>query len=175
MYVESKKRYVVIFERWSERIFSQDLEYFDNMNGMKKHIDLINSIYGEEDGTDRFGNVIHTGFVVLDFLKEKILQWGKSERIWKFSKRMKPLELKDNFFRKDDEIPKDYKWDSGEYEGWLQYRWGDGKNAVGYKEVKKYNASKKCSVDNIGEEYDEQDKFDRQIEKEKLKIIQDRW
>lgn len=36
----------------------------------------------------------------------------------------------DFFFRGPLEIPEDYKWDVGEYEGWLQFRWGDGKNAV---------------------------------------------
>lgn len=36
----------------------------------------------------------------------------------------------DFFFRGPGEVPEDYKWDDGEYEGWLQYRWGDGKNAL---------------------------------------------
>jgi len=36
----------------------------------------------------------------------------------------------DFFFRGPSEIPEDYKWDTGEYEGWLQFRWGDGKNAI---------------------------------------------
>ena len=40
----------------------------------------------------------------------------------------------DNLFRGEDEIPKGYIFDNGEYEGWLQYRWGDGKNAVNCKE-----------------------------------------
>lgn len=38
----------------------------------------------------------------------------------------------DFFFRSPGEIPEDYKWDVGEYEGWLQYRWGDGLNKIDY-------------------------------------------
>lgn len=44
------------------------------------------------------------------------------------------LKTLDNWFREPNEVPKDYKWDIGEFEGWLQFRWGDGKNAVGYVE-----------------------------------------
>jgi hypothetical protein len=33
-------------------------------------------------------------------------------------------------FRGNNEIPNDYKWDDGEYIGWLQYRWGNGLNAI---------------------------------------------
>lgn len=36
----------------------------------------------------------------------------------------------DFFFRGPNEVPPDYKWDDGEYDGWLQFRWGDGKNAI---------------------------------------------
>ena len=53
------------------------------------------------------------------------------------NKKLKPslhfedkLEKMDFFFRGPDEVPKDYKWDEGEYKGWLQFRWGDGKNAI---------------------------------------------
>ena len=40
------------------------------------------------------------------------------------------LRMLDEFFRGENEIPKNYVFDTGEYEGWLQYRWGDGKNAI---------------------------------------------
>ena len=42
----------------------------------------------------------------------------------------KDLKLLDTLFRKPGEIPEDYKWDNGEYEGWLQFRWGNGLNAI---------------------------------------------
>jgi hypothetical protein len=44
------------------------------------------------------------------------------------------LSKLDFFFRGPHEVPEDYKWDTGEYEGWLQFRWGDGKNAITYGE-----------------------------------------
>lgn len=67
--------------------------------------------------------------------------------------------------------------DEGEYDGWLQFRWGDGKNAIGYKEKKE----KRNNDENLYEEFDnneqfdEQAIFDKQIEKEKLKLIENRW
>lgn len=36
----------------------------------------------------------------------------------------------DFFFRGPSEIPPNYEWDEGEFQGWLQFRWGDGKNAI---------------------------------------------
>lgn len=47
----------------------------------------------------------------------------------------------DFFFRGPYEVPEDYKWDTGEYEGWLQFRWGDGKNAIIYGEEQKETPS----------------------------------
>ena len=43
------------------------------------------------------------------------------------------LRVKDYLFRDENVVPDDYVWDGiGEYEGWLQYKWGDGKNAIDY-------------------------------------------
>lgn len=36
----------------------------------------------------------------------------------------------DFFFRGPLEVPENYNWDIGEYDGWLQFRWGDGKNKI---------------------------------------------
>jgi hypothetical protein len=45
------------------------------------------------------------------------------------------LQWTDRFFRDPTEIPDDYAWDDPEeYDGWLQYRWGDGKNSLTYRE-----------------------------------------
>ncbi len=93
------------------------------------------------------------------------------------------LELKDIFFRGNNEVPEDYQWDSGEYEGWLQYRWGDGKNAINYEnrnELKKINESKallreSINSSTISEEELIQNKFDKDIEKELSCQKIDRW
>ena len=99
------------------------------------------------------------GWLLLDFEKcviEKIggckfmfypftgkYRTGSLSRYKSVSRNIKnDLSLRDYFFRGDDEIPKDYKWDTGEYEGWLQFRWGDGKNSLTYVEP----SSKKESI-----------------------------
>ena len=76
------------------------------------------------------------GFAIIDFGNEKIIEVSKEVSrdidFWKrpLSSAEHSLEIKDKLFRGDDEIPKDYKWDNGEYAGWLQYRWGNGLNAI---------------------------------------------
>ena len=75
------------------------------------------------------------GFAIIDFGDEKILEVSKSvSRDIDFWRQpltsSNSLSIKDQLFRGDDEIPKDYKWDDGEYAGWLQYRWGNGLNAI---------------------------------------------
>ena len=53
-------------------------------------------------------------------------------------------------FRGKDEIPEDYKWDVGEYEGWLQYRWGNGLNAIERED--EINEQKRADAARIREE-----------------------
>lgn len=175
MYAKNTKRFMVIFQKWSDRIFNQEVEEFDKLSETDDYIKLINEVYCNENETDRFGNKIYIGYVVLDFLKEKVLKWGKEEKLYKIGKINGSEMVKDFFFRRDDEIPKDYKWDDGEYEGWLRFRWGDGKNAVGYKKNKPKAKIEVSDIQNIPIEIDEQEVFDKQIEKEKLKRIENRW
>ena len=73
------------------------------------------------------------GYLVADCETEKIIKWGH-DCLRVYNKESDIRRIKDWIFRKDDEIPKDYKWSNGEYEGWLQYRWGDGLNAIKYGE-----------------------------------------
>jgi len=82
---------------------------------------------------------------------------------------------RDILFRGDDEIPKDYKWDKGEYEGWLQYRWGDRKNAIVKDPKPKNNNPQKITVQEtktIAEEIE--DKYNRLEELERLKIYNEK-
>lgn len=92
------------------------------------------------------------GYVILDYEKKEIVNiYGdgcrlynieavrKGQKRYKFKRYYLTIDkfsdrrlIKDMFFREKDEIPSKYKWDDGEYEGWLQYRWGDGKNAINY-------------------------------------------
>lgn len=76
------------------------------------------------------GEYQHWGYVTLDFEEEKILgqyhtKFNDDWKQWRSN-----LDLLNTYFLKDGEIPKDYVWDEGEYEGWLQYRWGNGLNKI---------------------------------------------
>jgi hypothetical protein len=98
------------------------------------------------------------------------------------------LRMLDEYFRGDDEIPKGYVFDYGEYEGWLQFRWGDGKNAVKCDEPvckrprkKKYGLHEQYNEDDYDELENEiqaelmQDKFNAQMEKEEIVKKLERW
>lgn len=188
MYKENKKRFMIIFNTWSEYSFSEDITEFDNLEDTQEHINLIEEVYKDYDEKDSKGYSKKIGYVLLDFSKQKILKWGNSGEIYRCGRKYDKLELKDIFFRGNDEIPEDYQWDSGEYEGWLQYRWGDGKNAINYGEnketLKKFTGSKISTLDNPSDNEEDlltseedivQDKFNRDIEKELLCQKIDRW
>ena len=65
-------------------------------------------------------------------------------------------------FRGKGEIPEDYKWDVGEYEGWLQFRWGNGLNAI--EKEDEINRQKKIEADNKRLEREAERKaFDEEI------------
>jgi hypothetical protein len=92
---------------------------------------------------------------------------------------------RDYVFRDKDEIPKNYKWDDGEYDGWLQYRWGDGKNAIDYEEKHKEAIKKMVKEfppERFEQEYmccdfpeDMEDKFAKEQEREQMKLKENRW
>jgi len=111
------------------------------------------------------------------------ITWG-GEKLYNYDSRTDKRVLKDILFRGPDEVPEDYKWDDGEYEGWLQFRWGDGKNAVGYVEK---NTSKNNAHNNepLEDDYDHgeyedwgdsvEDEYMRKETKELEKRLEDRW
>lgn len=70
------------------------------------------------------------GYIILDYEKNEIVKMGGDKHPDFSSNYKTDLRLKDILFRRNDEIPNDYKWDNGEYEGWLQFRWGNGLNAI---------------------------------------------
>ena len=69
------------------------------------------------------------GYLIFDYQDSKIVNMV-GDKHPDFKNYKKDLELLDILFRKPGEIPEDYKWDNGEYEGWLQFRWGNGLNAI---------------------------------------------
>ena len=176
--MKHKCRYMVIFDKWNQYDFHEDKVEYDDFQELNDDLQvLVDEVFSEiphpklakeyeyrlKKGTpvglyqwdwgSKTANEYLWGYAVLDFEKEEVIKWG-GDNLRNWSKFSNPLRLKDTFFRGEDEIPIDYKWDSGEYEGWLQFRWGDGKNAIDYvptedelrkeKEKKKCEASKKC-------------------------------
>lgn len=178
--MEHTKRYMVIFDIWTDRTFSEEKNEFDTEKEWKEYVSLINSIYeNAEPSYDRYGKKKEWGYVVLDFVTENILKWSSTGKIFKASKVRNKLELKDIFFRGENEIPKNYQWDDGEYEGWLQYRWGDGKNAIDYEERKQKTTKKNDKIQPLSEEVDEgellQDLYDKKLTRERIMDKIDKW
>ena len=137
----------------------------------------VNEHFDFSDGNARFW-----GYVLLDFEEEKILGVYHDKRdLWINWKT--DLSLLDKLFRKPGEIPENYKWDEGEYQGWLQYRWGNGLNAIEVEDKRNEQKNKKPSKSTtlptkleVTEEIDDlENKFSKQIEKEEKLRKLDRW
>lgn len=131
------------------------------------------------------------GYIVLDFELYKIVRVGgygfyvhvniptskyNYTHIINKNRIGNTAECRDYFFRDVDKVPDDYKFDDGEYKGWLQFRWGGGENAIDYVAPPKQNKPK-IEIDEFNEYHDEIDdyklienKFDDLIDKEKQKI-----
>ena len=71
------------------------------------------------------------------------------------------MSNKDYFFRDTDICPDEYIWKEGEYNGWLQFKWGDGKNAINYVKPQKQKIKK---VQNIVKEDEELNVGDYEVE-----------
>ena len=125
---------------------------FDTESEWKEEVRLIEKVYADTPRpyeVEKEGSKWHNkiwefeinsrfwGYLVLDFVKERVVKVG-GDGIYEYHKNgigswrsgAVSLRMLDEFFRGENEIPKNYVFDTGEYEGWLQYRWGDGKNAI---------------------------------------------
>lgn len=150
------KRFVLIFNIWDDKKYHTDYTEFDTEEEYKHETKLINEIYGitprpqkvskEENYRRRYGNkeyivsfvggAKYWGYIVIDFEKNEIIKIG-NDGLKEYGKKIS-LAMKDYYLRKPGEIPEDYKFECRpEYDGWLQYRWGNRKNAVDYVEPPK--------------------------------------
>lgn len=122
---------------------------FDTESEWKEEVGLIEDVYADTPKPYKVeieGSKYHEktwefeinsrfwGYLVLDFDEERVVKVG-GDGIYEYHKNgigreLVNLRMLDELFRGEDEIPKNYVFDTGEYEGWLQYRWGDGKNAI---------------------------------------------
>ena len=82
MYKENTKRFMIIFNTWSEYSFSEDITEFDNLEDVQEHINLIEEVYKDYDGKDSKGYSKKFGYVLLDFSKQKILKWSNYGEIY---------------------------------------------------------------------------------------------
>ena len=199
------------YSEWSDLdiknnpIFIDSEKYeFDTIEELNEHIELFKSLCSEYERpqikTEGRGKWNKTKEYVFDNPNKRLwgylygdretmtLTWGH-DKLAKYNKKSDRRELYDILSRGPDEIPKDYKWDDGEYEGWLQFRWGDGKNAIDYIEPEK----PKKNDEVIEEEFDNgeniymddyfDDSFAEEVEnayakiesKELIKKLEDRW
>ena len=176
---------------WKEEVKLIEEVYADTPRPIEVEIpgDKWHSKQWQFEIEDRFW-----GYLVLDFEKEKILKVGH-DGIFKYHQngintwRSEAISLRmlDDLFRGEDEIPNGYIFDNGEYEGWLQYRWGDGKNAVNCNEPsckpkkKRYGKHEQFDEDDADELDNEiqaeliQDKFNTQMEREEIVKKLERW
>ena len=190
------------WQRKNRFIFESEKLEFDTIEEAKEYINLFESICSEYERPEKEPKKPYSNSerkYIFDSPNKKLwgwllgdretrnLVWGH-DKLYKYSNKTNKLELFDFLFRGPDEIPKDYKWDIGEYDGWLQFRWGDGKNAIGYVEPENEKKIKNNEeelyeiidddlyIDINDREYENiENNFLKEEDKEKLRLLADRW
>jgi len=179
--IDRPKKYVVLFSSWYEDNTTKSFSCteFDTLDEALEEAKLINKLYNDTPKPVKIYKEIQSrysskrkwyvkdnykwdfsnggyfwGYVVIDMINQKFIKITNGLRIFGYKLTAKPdLIDYDMFFRGEDEIPQDYEWDErGEYEGWIQFRWGDRKNALDYVEPPK---KERPGVTEIREFYDE--------------------
>jgi len=203
------KRYVLITNIWgrqADKVYGWDYKHpesnlicvdeekweFDTMEELNNYLELFKDYCSIFVKAERIKKYTHTGPLQWKFDSADKRTWGwligdretmnmtwGGEKLYKYNSKTDKRVLKDILFRGPGEVPEGYKWDNGEYEGWLQYRWGDGKNAVGYVEK---NTSKNTTYNNepLEDDYEDwedsvEDEYIRKETKELEKKLENRW
>lgn len=162
-------RYVILFNLYNDtcRIsFSKSL--YNSKSECFNECDELDKMYANhplpkkivEDNKYDYGDgKSWWGYIVLDFVECKIIRVGGTgfyvSQYIPLSKNLgthiidkirigNKAEMRDYFFRDVDKVPDNYAFDDGEYEGWLQFKWGDGKNAVDYVAPPKKRKQELC-------------------------------
>lgn len=181
------KRFALLFAIWDNHKIDYKCEEFDDLQSCQNVAKELEDIYNELHVLpvkvspyvyDYSNGGSFWGYGILDMEKcefKKISKRGlrySTYNIERPSDLDKNPKIKDAFFR--DANVCDYEFECWEeYDGWIQYRWGDGKNALNYtKPEKKKTHSNSWKTDNetvFEDNYwidDIEDKFDKEIEKE---------
>lgn len=209
------KRFAILFNLFTDVRISYSVSEYDDINACLEECHELNTLYKDHDIPTFDYNAKNIskqwdyegkswwGYIVLDFDKCQIIRVGgygfklnnsfsntytTSPRIIVKLNGANKADIRDYFFRDVNVVPDNYKWDTrAEYEGWLQFKWGDGKNAVGYVEPQKIKVSKpvKNEDDFEIEEYDNdydnyeadliEEKFADLLDKETRKNLQEKY
>lgn len=186
-----RKRFRLIFTMWGHK---SDISVFDfdTLSEAKEDAKEIRGLYHDTprpEVNNKRGFYDYSnggslwGYIILDYDNNSIVEiyndgvriTGKYSSSGSYagyevmSKSSDKRRIRDFFFRTEEDVPDDYNWDVNEYSGWLQFKWGDGKNAVNYKPK---SGNVKDDIDEVAVEEDEydylQDDYDRQFEKEEI-------
>lgn len=202
------KRYVLIFNIWDNKKCSKSITQYDTIEEVKEEYMFINELYAntprpkripkEDNYRRRYGkkeyNISYEGgarfwgYIIIDYDKNEIIKIH-NDGLLDFEGKTITLRMKDFYLRKPGEIPEDYTFEcNAEYEGWLQYRWGNRKNAVDYvapkkdltpKESHKLEIYDGCEEDyELDEDYEAElieNKFADLLDKETKQRLLDRW
>lgn len=207
-----KKRYVLLFSlKGQYGVRSLSRSEFDNIGDCEEECKELNKMYSTHKVPTvlekKWHGVYHRkghletiwdysdgkswwGYIVLDMQECKAIKvggYGFNCTNYKCYDSCRTINTdkaeRDYFFRDPEVCPDEYEWKQGEYKGWLQFKWGDGKNAIGYVEPPK---PKKKEVEKIDpyEDYELEsefvaemieDKYDSIIEKETQKRLMDKY
>lgn len=170
---------------------------YDTKEELLKDLEIISQMMPVDENTEL------NEYICLDFVSEKVFKYSiyksqpKDFLNYGYYRNTKPTRrlyesmfsilvdkgkldsprVRDILFRREDEVPKNYKWDDGEYEGWLRFRWGDGKNAIKPKDNNQSPKKEKKVVPietlTIAEEIELE--YEREEEIELKKKLIDRW
>lgn len=124
-------RYKIIWGYRKSKSFGEDILDYETVEDYLQELSLMIEVHCI-DIKETIEQLPHQYIYILDFETEKIMEFCNRTRKFMICKNLK---MYDDHFRKPGEIPDGYEFDSGEYEGWLQYRWGDGKNAIEKKVI----------------------------------------
>ena len=151
--IDRPNKYCVVFNTYTDKSGSFSVTPFDTLEEAMEEAKLINIMYSDTPKPQKnyskmvngkyvldFSNgAYYWGYMVLDMINNKVIKIVNDIKHCGFTFDSKiTLDKLDVLFRGENEIPEDYIWDKrGEYDGWLQFRWGDKKNALDYVEPPK--------------------------------------
>ena len=207
------KRYVLLFSlKGQYGVKSVSRSEFDNYDECEEECNELNKMYSEhpipvilekretqvtkyskkrlETIWDYSDGKSWWGYIVLDMQECKAIRVGgygfncPNHICYDSCKSINGSEENRDYFFRDPEVcPDEYEWKTGEYKGWLQFKWGDGKNAIGYVKPPKQKKKKIEVIEEIEDyEFDEdyenealENKFADIIDKETQKRLMDKY